>query len=84
MKREREEEIKEQRGGISFFFFDLSNMSTTTSLLYVLGIVGFFGVIFYVLITKLMEKPVDFQKQKRSEKLSKKSSSKGSSGKKVQ
>jgi len=60
MKREREEEIKEQRGGISFFFFDLSNMSTTTSLLYVLGIMGFFGVIFYVLITKLMEKPVDF------------------------
>jgi hypothetical protein len=65
MKREREEEMKTQRGSMQFFFYDISNMSASTTLLYVAGIVGFFAVIFYTLITKLFNKPVDFAKQKR-------------------
>jgi hypothetical protein len=74
MKREREEELKTGRGAPSIFFFELSNMSTTMGLVYILGIIGFFAVIFYVLITKLLTKPVDFTKQKKQERMSKKSS----------
>lgn len=63
MKREREEEMKSGRGQApSIFFFELSDMSTGMGLLYMLGIIGFFGVIFYVLINKLIAKPVDFTK----------------------
>jgi len=82
MKREREEEMRTQRGGVSFFFFDLANMSKATAGLYVLGIVGFFAIIFYVLITKLFAKPVDFTKQKKQERQTKKSNSKSASGSK--
>ena len=67
MKREREEELKTQRGGASLFFYDLSSMSGPTGLIYVAAIVAFFGIIFYVLIQKLLSKPIDFQKQKREE-----------------
>jgi hypothetical protein len=82
MKREREEEMKTQRGGVSFFFFDLSNMTKATAGLYVLGIVGFFAIIFYVMFAKLFSKPVDFTKQKKQERLAKKSNSKTSSSSK--
>jgi len=67
MKREREEEMRSQRGSLSLGFIDLQNMSTTASLLYVAGIIAFFFIIFYVLINKLLAKPVDFSKQKRVE-----------------
>lgn len=60
MKREREEEMRNTRGAPSLFFVELSNISTTAGLLYMLGIVAFFGIIFYVLINKLLSKPVDF------------------------
>jgi hypothetical protein len=60
MKREKEEELRSQRGSMSIGFFNISNMSATMSLIYVAAIIGFFGLIFYVLITKLMAKPVDF------------------------
>jgi len=62
MKREREEELRTQRGSMQFFFYDLSNMSGSATLLYVAGILGFFGIIFYTLMSKLFNKPVDFQK----------------------
>lgn len=65
MKREKEEELKNQRGSVNFFFYDLQNMSSATKLLYVAGIVGFFFLIFYILMNKLVNKPVDFTKQKR-------------------
>lgn len=74
MKREREEEMKNTRNAPSLFFFEFTNMSTSTGLLYMLSIIAFFGVIFYVLIQKLMNKPVDFTKQKKSERLNKRSS----------
>jgi hypothetical protein len=60
MKREREEEMKAGRGTPSIFFFDLASMSKSGGLLYIVGILGFFLIIFYVLITKLLAKPVDF------------------------
>lgn len=60
MKREREEEMRNTRGAPSLFFFELSSMSTTVGLLYMVGIIAFFGIIFYVLINKIMNKPVDF------------------------
>jgi len=60
MKREREEEMKAGRGTPAIFFFDLASMSTAGSLLYIGGIVAFFLIIFYILITKLVAKPVDF------------------------
>ena len=79
MKREREEEMRTGRGGApSIFFFELSNMTTSIGLLYMFGIIGFFGVIFYVLINKIMNKPVDFNQQKKQERASKKSSGRGS------
>ena len=62
MKREREEELKAGRGTPSIFFFDLASMSTTGGLLYIFGIIAFFIIIFYVLVQKLLSKPVDFQK----------------------
>jgi len=75
MKREREEEMRSNRGnGPQIAFIDLQNMSAATAGLYVLGIIGFFGVIFYVLINKIMVKPVDFAKQKRLERATKTSS----------
>ena len=79
MKREREEEMRQGRGGApSIFFFELSNMTTTMGLVYIMGILGFFGIIFWVLIKKIMKTPVDFTKQKKLERMAKKqSSSKG-------
>ena len=53
-------------------------MTTTMGLVYIMGILGFFGIIFWVLINKIMKKPVDFTKQKKMERMAKKqSSSKG-------
>ena len=80
MKREREEELRSNRGAPSIFFFDLSSMSGTGALLYIASIVAFFLLIFYVLINKLISKPVDFQKQKKSSRTDKKSSGKAASG----
>ena len=76
MKREREEEMRQTRGAPSIFFLELTNMSATAGFLYILGIIGFFAVIFYVLINKIMTKPVDFTQQKKQERASKKSSGK--------
>lgn len=39
--------------------------------MYILGIIGFFAVIFYVLINKIMAKPVDFQKARKQERATK-------------
>lgn len=83
MKREKEEELKSQRGSVSFFFYDLGHMSAATKLLYLAGIIGFFVLIFYILMNKLVNKPVDFTKQKRQEKLQKKSSKTTSETKKA-
>jgi hypothetical protein len=74
MKREREEEMRNTRGAPSIFFLELSNMSTSIGLLYMLAIIGFFGLIFYVLINKILNKPVDFAAQKKQERQSKKRS----------
>ena len=79
MKREREEEMRSGRGGApSLFFFELSNMSLSVGLLYMLFIIGFFGVIFYVLINKIINKPIDLGKG------SKKRASKTGSNKKLE
>lgn len=59
---------------MSFFFYDLTHMSAATKILYIAGIAGFFGIMFYILAGKLINKPVDFAKQKRLEKMQKKSS----------
>lgn len=65
MKREKEEEMRSQKGSLSIGFMNMSEMSKTMSLIYVVGIISFFGLIFYVLTKKLFNKPVDFSKQKR-------------------
>ena len=65
MKRENEEEARAQRGTVNLGFYDLSNMSSSASLLYVGGLMAFFGIIFYILINKLLNKPVDFSKKRR-------------------
>jgi hypothetical protein len=75
MKREREEEMRNTRGAPSIFFLELSNMSTSVGLLYMFAIIGFFGIIFYVLINKIVNKPIDFNQQKKQEKSKKKASS---------
>ena len=62
LKREREEELRSQRGSVSIAFMDVSNMTAATSLAYVGGLVAFFGIVFYVLVNKLFNKPVDFSK----------------------
>jgi hypothetical protein len=67
MKREHEDEMRAGRGAPSIAFFDLAAMGTTGSLIYIGGIVAFFIIIFYVLSQKLFTKPVDFQKQKKTE-----------------
>ena len=67
MKRDREDEMKQNKGAPSIFFFDLASMSKTASLAYIGGIIVFFIIIFYVLANKLLTKPVDFQKKKRDE-----------------
>jgi hypothetical protein len=74
MKREREEEMRNTRGAPSIFFMELSNMSTSIGLLYMLAIIAFFALIFYVLINKILNKPVDFTAQKKIERISKKRS----------
>ena len=77
MKREREEEMRGRGNAPSIFFMDLQNLTGFTALLYIGGIIGFFGIVFYFLINKIIEKPVDFNKQKRSERNQKKQSSSG-------
>jgi len=74
MKREREEEMRNTRGAPSIFFMELSSMSTSIGLLYMLAIIAFFALIFYVLINKILNKPVDFTTQKKIERQSKKRS----------
>lgn len=65
MKREKEEEMRSQKGSLSIGFMNMSEMSKTMSLIYIVAIVAFFGLIFYVLTKKLFNKQVDFSKQKR-------------------
>ena len=76
MKREREEEMRNTRGAPSIFFLELDNISSTAGVLYMLGIIAFFGVIFYVLIGKILNKPADFGKLKKAERISKTSAKK--------
>jgi hypothetical protein len=42
-------------------------MTRLGSLFYIGAIIAFFVIIFYVLSTKLMNKPVDFNRKKREE-----------------
>ncbi len=65
MKREQEEDIKSQRGSAQLFGFDLQDMSSQASLLYVGALFAFFGIVFYYLLNKLFTKPVSMTKQKR-------------------
>ena len=68
MKREREEEMRSGRGQApSIFFMDLGSLTGFGAVIYVAGILGFFAVIFYVLINKIIAKPVDFNKHKKLE-----------------
>jgi hypothetical protein len=63
MKREREEEMRSGRGQApQILFFDLNNLQGFTGILFILGVVAAFAVVFYVLINKVIEKPVDFAK----------------------
>lgn len=77
MKREREEEMRGRGNAPSIFFMDLQNLTGFTALLYIAGIIGFFGIVFYFLINKIIAKPVEFTKQKRTERVQKKSSTGG-------
>jgi len=81
MKREREDEMRGRGNAPSIFFMDLQNLTGFTALLYVAGIIGFFAIVFYALINKILAKPVDFNRERR-EKISQKKSS--STGKKTQ
>lgn len=80
MKREREEEMRGRGNAPSIFFMDLQNLTGFTALLYIGGIIGFFAIVFYALINKIIAKPIDFNKQRR-DKISQK---KSSTGKKTQ
>ena len=63
MKREREEEMRSGRGTApQIFFFDLNNLQGFTGILFILGVVAAFAIVFYVLIQRVIEKPVDFAK----------------------
>jgi hypothetical protein len=63
MKREREEEMRTGRGTApQIFFFDLNNLQGFTGILFILGVIGAFSIVFYVLFNKVIEKPVDFAK----------------------
>jgi hypothetical protein len=84
MKREREEEFRGRGNAPQIAFVDLSTLSGPTAALYILGIIGFFGVIFYVLINKILAKPVDFQKIKKQERATKRVSGNPDSAKKAQ
>jgi len=76
MKREREEEMRSGRNQApSIAFIDLQSLSGAAGAAYILAIVGFFGLIFWVLINKILSKPVDFTKQKKEARQSKKQSS---------
>jgi hypothetical protein len=75
MKREREEEMRSGRGTApQIFFFDLNNLQGFTGILFILGVVAAFAVVFYALIQKVVEKPVDFNKQRKIEREQKKAS----------
>ena len=75
MKRLSEEELRQGRGQApQIFFFDLNNLQGFTGIMFILAVVGAFGVVFYVLINKVIEKPVDFTKQKKYEREQKKAS----------
>ena len=66
MKREKEEEMRSNRGSSpQIAFMDLSTMSGFTAFLYVGSIIGLFALVFYVLINKILFKPLDFAKQKK-------------------
>ena len=78
MKREREEEMRSGRGTApQIFFFDLNNLQGFTGILFILGVIGAFSIVFYVLFNKVIEKPVDFAKQKKLDREQKKASSTG-------
>lgn len=75
MKREREEEMRSGRGTApQIFFFDLNNLQGFTGILFILVVVAAFAVVFYALIQKVVEKPVDFNKQRKIEREQKKAS----------
>ena len=74
LKREREDEMRGRGNAPSIFFMDLQNLTGVTALFYIVGIIGFFGIVFYFLVNKIIAKPVDFTKQKRTERVQKKSS----------
>jgi hypothetical protein len=75
MKREREEEMRTGRSGTpSIFFVDLASLSGATAALYIVVILSFFGLIFWVLINKIVAKPVDFTKKKKQDRQTKKQS----------
>jgi hypothetical protein len=76
MKREREEEMRNTRGAPSIFFLELDNISSTAGVFYMLAIIVFFGVIFYVLINKILNKPQDFNKVRKQDRASKTGSKK--------
>lgn len=76
MKREREEEMRTGRNGApSIAFVDLANLSGAAGAAYVAAIIGFFVLVFYVLINKVFVKPVDFNKQRKVDRIQKKQSS---------
>ena len=78
MKREREEEMRSGRGTApQIFFFDLNNLQGFTGILFILGVIGAFSIVFYVLFNKVIEKPVDFAKQRKLDREQKKASSTG-------
>jgi uncharacterized protein YbcI len=63
MKREREEEMRSGRGQpMQILFFDLKNLQGFTGIIFILAVAAAFAVVFYVLINKVIEKPVDFTK----------------------
>ena len=55
--------MRSGRGQVmQIMFFDLKNLQGFTGILFILGVVAAFAVVFYVLLNRVIEKPIDFAK----------------------
>ena len=65
MKRERDDEIKENMGKTQIAFFDITKMSTFQRILYMMGAFALFGAIFYAFKEMLLGEKEDPVKDHR-------------------
>ena len=82
MKRETDAEIKQSMGKTSVAFFDIENMSASSKVLYLLGLVGIIALIARLCYKELIDKEPDFNAIRREMVNMKKEAKKNSKGKK--